>query len=234
MLTPIDFLIAGNWKKVGISISGGADSALLGFLICTYCNIKELHVSTQIRCWKTRPWQRYNSLDVFHWLQNRFPNIKFYRHENFIPPELEWGNIGPTIKLPNGDLKSGNQIILKSFNEYIIHRENLDAWFAGVNLNPEINIQGALEDRNNPKFPSLVTIDNVDICHPFIDIRKDWIIEQYFKFNITALLNLTRSCEGEFENLNYKNYHQGQYVPICKECFWCKEKQWAVEKCKIT
>jgi hypothetical protein len=173
-----------NWKKIGISISGGADSALLAFLLCYYTNVETVHVTTQIRCWKSRPWQRYNSLEVFKWLKNRFPLIKFIRHENFIPPELEWGETGPNIRLNNGEIKSGNQIILKSFNEYIIHREDLEAWFAGVNLNPDINIPGSLDDRNSPKYPSRVNIDGVDICHPFINVQKDWIIKQYYNHDI--------------------------------------------------
>ena len=44
------------------------------------------------------------------------------------------------------------------------------------------------------------------------------------------LFNITRSCEGEFNGINYKTYTPGQFVPLCNECFWCKERAWAIEQ----
>jgi hypothetical protein len=225
-----------KWKKIGISVSGGADSALLLFLLCYYFDY-EIHVTTQIRCWKTRPWQRFNSLEVFNWMQHRFENRKLTRHEGFIPPELEWADKGPNIKDEYGKTKSGNQIILRSHNEYICHSENLNAWFAAVNLNPDIEIDGALEDRNYGHLPPFFEHMKTMICHPFIHTRKDWIMQQYYNYNILDLLNLTRSCEGDkidypdvFGDLDYTNYVPGQYVPECGQCFWCKEREWALNR----
>lgn len=231
----IDLPYNDKWKKIGISVSGGADSALLLFLIAqTYkC---EIHVISQTRCWKTRPWQRYNSIQVFEWVKNKFPSKTLVRHEGFIPPDLEWGATGPNIIDEYGSLKSGNQIILRSHNEYICHKENIDAWFAGVNLNPDVEIEGALEDRNTGHIPAVFDHMNTTICHPFIHVRKDWIIQQYYNLNIIDLLQKTRSCEGDridypeiFGNLDYSTYTPGQYVPECGKCFWCKERKWAIE-----
>lgn len=225
-----------SWKKIGISISGGADSALLAYLICMQTDA-EIHVVSQVRGWKTKPWQRQNSLDVYRWLVNRFHNLSFRRHEGFIPPDLEWGNKGPTIEDEYGKLKSGNQIILRSHNEYIIHKEGLDAWFAAVNKNPDVPFEGALEDRDEGHLPLVMKHMGIDICHPFVYTMKDWIIKQYYDHDILDLLNLTRSCEGDkndypevFGDLDYQTYTPGQYVPECKQCFWCKERDWAISK----
>jgi hypothetical protein len=49
---------------------------------------------------------------------------------------------------------------------------------------------------------------------------------------ITDLLNITRSCEGEFEGIDYKTYIKGQLIPTCGKCFWCKEREWAIEQNK--
>jgi len=222
-----------DWQRIGISLSGGADSALLAFLICSNIDA-EIHIITQIRCWKTRPWQRENSLDVYRWLKNRFKNI-FIRHEGFIPPDLEWGDVGPNLIDEYGKLKSGNQIILRSHNEYICHRYNLNAWFAAVNKNPPFHIDGSLDDRNEGHIPSFINHMGVDVCHPFITTEKNWIIKQYRKNNILDLLDLTRSCEGDniaypeiFGDLDYRTYKPGQYVPICGKCFWCQERNWAL------
>jgi hypothetical protein len=48
--------------------------------------------------------------------------------------------------------------------------------------------------------------------------------------NVEDLLEITRSCEGEFTGIDYKTYVRGQFVPVCGECFWCKEREWAIEQ----
>lgn len=219
-----------SWNKIGISISGGADSALLSYLICS--NTKaEIHFTNQIRLWRSRPWQEYIADQVIDWFKKRFDNV-FFVHRNLIPPELEWADKGPTIVDEYGKLKSGNQIILRSHNEYIANKFKLDALYGGINLNPDVDIPGSLEDRNQGHIPPHYVHDGIHICHPFVRIRKDWIIEQYFKNDIVDLLELTRSCEGEFEGLDYKTYVPGQSVPVCGECFWCKEREWAFGQIK--
>lgn len=225
----MELFLQKDWKRIGISISGGADSTLLAYLICS--NTKaEIHFTNQIRLWKTRPWQEHIADQVIDWFRNRFDNI-FYVHRNLIPPELEWADKGPTIVDEYGKLKSGNQIILRSHNEYIAHRYKLDALYGGLNQNPSIEIEGSLKDRDEGNIylkPHYIHY-GINICHPFVNVKKDWIIGQYFKHNILDLLNLTRSCEGEFEEINYKTYTPGQHVPICGKCFWCKEREWGFE-----
>ena len=229
------------WRNIGISLSGGADSALLAYLICSNTRAN-IHILTNIRMWKTRPWQKYNSIDVYNWLEERFPDLRFTRHENFIPPDLEWGHVGPNIVDEYGKLKSGNQIILRSHAEYIAFRYGLDAWFAGVNKNPTEDFKGKLDDRDvEPNEQDLTPLIRehmgVTVCHPFIYTSKDWIIAQYYKHNIRGLLSLTRSCEGDrthypevFGDLDYRTYIPGQSVPECGKCFWCKEREWAIKE----
>lgn len=230
--------VDSKWKRIGISLSGGADSALLAYLVCANTTA-DIHIVTQTRCWKTRPWQQHVSLKVYNWLQQRFPNLQFTRHEGFIPPELEWGRTGPNLVDEYGKLKSGNQIILRAHNEFIIHKEGLDAWFAGVNKNPDIEIDGALEDRNKGHLPLKMQHIGATICHPFVNTTKDWIVGQYYANNLEELFNITRSCEGDatdypevFGDLDYTNYVPGMHVPVCNQCFWCKERQWAINNAK--
>ena len=217
-----------DWKRIGISLSGGADSALLTYLICkTVSPTTEIHINTQIRLWKTRPWAEHVADNVVAWFKDNFDH-KFYVHKNLVPPDLE----EPTeylIKDEYGKMKPGNRIILRSHNEYIAHKHNLDALYAGVNMNPDVDFPGKVAERDHGHIAPHFVHNGVDICHPFVYTKKNWIIRQYYNNNIESLLNVTRSCEGEFEGLDYTTYKPGMVVPLCGDCFWCKERQWGID-----
>jgi|TARA_R110002124_G_scaffold32066_2_gene108243 7-cyano-7-deazaguanine synthase in queuosine biosynthesis len=224
----MDLYLNKSWKRIGISLSGGADSALLAYLICKNVTITtDIHITSQIRCWRTRPWQEFYVDSVISWLKKEFNN-NFFVHKNLVPPEMEEPNT-TLIKDEYGKMKPGNRIILRSHNEFIANKYKLDAIYVGVNQNPDIDIPGQLDERNEGVLDPHFVHNGVDICHPFVYTKKDWIIRQYYKNSIEDLLDLTRSCEGEFEGLDYTTYTPGQDVPECGECFWCKERQWGID-----
>jgi len=132
----LDIVFDPSWKKVGVNLSGGADSALLTFFVCTIIEKHKLdctvNVITYQRCWETRPWQGYVSEQVYGWLKARFPKIVTDRITNYIPPELEHGVIGPII---NG--RSGDQIIVGSFNRFAAWQNNLNAVLNATSKNPD-------------------------------------------------------------------------------------------------
>ena len=217
-----------NWKRIGISLSGGADSALLAYLILKETDA-DIYFTTQIRMWKTRPWQRYIAQDVVAWLKEHFSN-RIEHIEGFIPPEMEEPNT-TYITDEYGATKPGNRIILRAHNEWVIHTHKLDAWYAAVTKNPE-DVPGGQPERNEGVLPLHMTHMGVDICHPFVYTTKDWIIQQYYDLAITDLLDITRSCEGEFKGLDYTTYTPRDGVPLCGECFWCREREWAIGEVK--
>ena len=63
---------------------------------------------------------------------------------------------------------------------------------------------------------------------PIKFVSKDWVVKQYKDFKILDLFDITRSCEGEFNDITFKTYKPGQFVPLCNTCFWCKEREWAL------
>lgn len=226
ILDGIEIPLQKSWRKIGVSLSGGADSALLAYILMKNTNA-EFYLTTQIRMWKTRPWQRYVAKEVVSWFREKFPN-RIAHLENFVPPEMEEPNT-TYITDEYGKSKPGNRIILRAYNEYVAHTHKLDAWYAGVNLNPSEKFDGALADRNIAVIPVQLEHMGIPVIHPFVNVRKDWIIRQYVNYEIGELLEITRSCEGEFDNLNYLTYQPYQPVPRCGECFWCKEREWGIQ-----
>jgi hypothetical protein len=231
----LDIPFNKDWKKIAISLSGGADSALLAFLICKKITDQELHFISHIRCWKTKPWQKYDAINVYLWLSKKFPNIKMHRHVNFIPPEMEWGDVGPVWTDEYGKKVSGDNIELRAFAEYICHSNDIDIYFNAVTRNPKnVSFSGLpsrdIEPSDKNKHLEFMEHMGKFAAHPFRFLEKNKIIEKYKEEKIWDLFELTRSCEGIFKDIDYKNYIPNQYVPICGECFWCKEREWAVEQ----
>ena len=227
-----------DWNSIGISLSGGADSALLAYLICSLVPEKFLiHVVSHTRMWKTRPWQQEDSKRVFDWLSVRFPKLKLVRHVSFIAPDIEYGNMGPNIKDEYGKMVSGENAQQRAYAEYICFKYNIDAYFNAVTCNPKnVDFKGMEErdieaTKDNTHLEYMIHMGRV-ASHPFRFVDKSWVVSKYKELDIMELFDITRSCEGEFEDINYTNYTAGQYVPTCGECFWCKEREWAIEQSK--
>lgn len=244
----LDIPFSADWKRIGINVSGGADSSCLAMLlgkIITENNYDcKIHIVTFNRCWDTRPWQGPIALNVFNKLKDMYPGVIVDRHINYIPPELEWGNTGGPIL--NG--KSGDQIEGASFNAFISYTQKLDALFNATSKNPgEDGFDNRLLKRD--KDPENGVLEDVIFlrkgtyfCHPFRFVKKNWIVAQYYLHSAQDLYNTTRSCEGDINDGKAKeiipngldDYKPGMFIPLCESCFWCLERSWAESKLEDT
>ena len=235
----LDIVFDPKWQKIGVNLSGGADSALLTFMLCEIISKHGLqtkvNVITYQRCWETRPWQGYVSLQVFNKLKDMYPTIIQDRITTYIPPELEHGVIGPIV---NG--RSGDQIIVGSFNKFAAWHYNLDAVFNATSKNPDDSRSDRMKNRDkdaNDGSLQDVWIEQRGkvLAHPFRFVKKDWIVAQYFLYKVEDLYYTTRSCEGDIEQHNiikqacdhYSKYEDGMQIPECGQCWWCEERNWA-------
>jgi len=234
---PFDF----KWKNIAISLSGGADSALLAYLLCDTAKQADqnitIHIINHTRMWKTRPWQQHDADRVYNWLFQRFYHTTFKRHTNFIAPDIEYGNIGPNLTDEYGKQVSGDNIQQRAYAEFVCHKYDIDAYYNAVTRNPRLTNFNGMQERDiepteNNKHLSVMQHMDRWAVHPFRFVEKDWVVKQYKRLDITDLFEITRSCEGEFDGIDYKTYNPGQHVPVCGECFWCKEREWAIEQSK--
>ena len=227
-----------DWKNIAIAVSGGADSALLAYMVCQ--TVKELdvnatiHIINHVRCWKTKPWQQDNADTVYNWLFQRFYHTTFKRHINFIAPDLEYGNIGPNLTDEYGKKVSGDNIQSRAYAEFICKKYNIDAFYNGVTRNPRLAAFNGMRERDiepTEDNTHLLAMEHLGIMvfHPFRFTDKSEIVKMYKHLDIMELFEITRSCEGTIEGIDYTNYTPGQDVPVCGECFWCKERAWAIE-----
>jgi len=228
-----------EWKNVAISVSGGADSALLAYMVCELAKEHDItvHVINHVRMWKTRPWQQYDGERVYNWLFQRFYHTTFKRHVNFIAPEIEYGNIGPNLTDEYGKKVSGDNIQQRAYGEFICNKYNIDAYYNAVTRNPRLAAFNGMRERDiepseDNKHLERMTHMGVEVLHPFRFIDKSEIVKKYKELDLIELFEITRSCEGEFEGIDYTTYTPGQFVPTCGECFWCKEREWAIEQSK--
>lgn len=237
----LDIPLDKKWKRIGVNLSGGADSALLTYLLCKIIDENQLETQIDIvtfqRCWETRPWQGYIAQQVYMWLLNNFPSIISKRHLCYIPPELEHGVIGPIV-----DGRSGDQIIVGSYNKYAAWHYKLEAVYNATSKNPDNLREDRMRNRDkdavqghvkdlwdvNPRVQSV-------FVHPFRFVKKDWIVAQYHINEIIDLYKITRSCEGDINHHDnvreacghFKDYHEGMHIPECGQCWWCEERSWA-------
>ena len=236
-----------NWKKIGVNLSGGADSACLTMLLCNHIVKNNLNtkicVITFIRCWNTRPWQKSIAEHVYRYLKEMYPSIIQDQLFCFIAPEIEHSSIGNIV-----NNRSADQITVSSFNEYVSFVHNLDAIFNATSKNPSgTEFEDRMKNRDIEidfaKLQDLYYIKKkVVYLIPFKYVEKDWIVAQYKIFGQWNLFETTRSCEGNFITsqeirrtiTSLSQYTPNKKVEVCKLCFWCREREWALDRLDIT
>jgi hypothetical protein len=234
----VDIPFNAEWTNVAISVSGGADSALLAYLVCDLADHQgrdvTVHIITHVRTWKTHPWDQHHADQVYEWLFKKFYYLEFIRHTNFIAPDIEYGITGPNLTDEYGKKVSGDNIQQRAYAEFICHKYDIDAYYNAVTRNPsQVQLGGMperdLEPTEENKYLEYMIHMGCVASHPFRFVDKSWVLKQYKRLGIMDLFDTTRSCDSEFSGIDYKTYEAGQYIPTCGKCFYCKERAWAIE-----
>tara|TARA_Y100000385_G_C13046538_1_gene617752 strand:- start:735 stop:1424 length:690 start_codon:yes stop_codon:yes gene_type:complete len=205
-----------NNKTIGISMSGGADSTLLCFLLAN--TIKEKNLNIQI--------QPFNGYDIWcsgdsaglpeiiKYLQNKFPTVKLHW-----PISVVFNTKG--IKEKGLDKNS----YIRPLSEKLAKNKIIDVLVNALCLGPPTEIQQSFNLRSDggswgifrrpghELWEEIEKFSNTPKA-PFVGIDKRFIIQCYYDFNEQDLLQKTNSCTEPIGN--------------CGECWWCQEKKWAL------
>ena len=219
LVTPMGFPIS----TVGVWVSGGADSALMLYLLCKQIVDNKLPIKVQ-PC----------TVDYKRPYQNIGYNIAFKVKEildcddTILAPQV-YNPVGDTVWTPD-ELKQQ----FKDINRVNFTNRHIQALYTGTTLNPPVAIQeqfqyGVLQDIESVRGRDVVkqinkyqvheidgeTFEFIEI-RPFLETDKQGIGNLYKQHNLMDnLFPLTRSCE----DLNTVTGH-------CGVCWWCEERLW--------
>jgi hypothetical protein len=194
-----------NVTRIGIKMSGGADSSLLAYLLAKYIAHSKLDIELFpiIIIEKSAPFQEQFTKSVIKFTEQE---IDFKFKKSFVYAH----KIG------------GDKIQLMREIEATLFDSNLlDCIISGTTQEPRqgFNAEGK-------KGPADLRVGNFqqiwgNIYTPFINIDKKDLALIYKEHNLlSTLFPITRSCVKE--TMNFDTH--------CGKCWWCNERSWAFGK----
>jgi hypothetical protein len=197
-----------NKKTIGISMSGGADSTMLCYLIANTIHQKNLNI-------KIQPYNGYDLWcssdsaglpEIIKYLQNKFPSVT-----------IHWPIA--TIFDTKGSLEKGTDknSYIRPLIDNLVAKGIIDQVMHAVCLGPPVSVQETFEGWGifrQPGHRLWEEIEKPANIAPFVTIDKRFIMQCYKDFGIEKLLRMTNSCTAPQGN--------------CSECWWCQERAWAI------
>lgn len=206
---PIHFNLPTFFKKVGIKISGGADSAIVAYMLAKYIK-EERPDMTIIPITVTHIQKNYQvefSKKVMAFIENEF-DIKF--GEQYVSMAESEETYAQTQ----------HDLVNKLFSD-----NTIDCLYMGLTHNPPMEvmmtfapmvIEAGFPDRNHtaPKNPKI----SMSRYAPLINMDKKEVAELFRQYGLMdTLFPLTRSCEDVTTD----------FTEHCKiKCFHCHERFW--------
>lgn len=202
-------------RTIGISMSGGADSTILCYMVAKTSYQRNLNITIQ-------PW---GGLDL--WApkdgEGLFEIIKFIKNE-FPTVNIRWPMV--TVFDTQGSHEDHKNTYIRPFRQTVVGRV-VNFIIAGGTSGPPLEAQQKFttngdESLRIQRLPgyrlydtelSTTTIERM----PFKDVDKRFVLEMYKMWNLVPLLEKTWSCTQPVET-------------PCGGCWWCQERAWTVRQ----
>ena len=198
-------------NRVGIRLSGGADSAILAYMLAIYKRDYRPHLTLHpITCVNDKkPYQEIFAKNVVKKI-TELTGVEFGEH---------------FVKDINGDNYAGNQGIVV---DELYSQRKLDIHYMGETMNPPPNVeeeegwifQGNGRDPSRDSFGDIY----IPVCihKPLRNINKKGTKELYEYFGVLdSLYPITRSCEMQTDNKLFQSFDVH-----CDRCWFCLERKW--------
>lgn len=217
--------------KIGMSLSGGADSAILLYILMK--NLKNRHLKIYSLLAHDRKTAMEHHVDkIVETCSELTGNTNFTLHKTYKENQIVdtlfdyWKEIlnnnevdvmyvGLT-KFPPNDVYE--QFEEKQPNWHVeLRHENTERPLRGIEIpvRADTNTEFLIADQSKLSAPS-ISIDE-RVYAPFANLNKKDIASMYESLSVTDILfPVTRSCEDPT--------HLGSH---CGVCWWCNEREWA-------
>lgn len=194
-------------KNVGIRISGGADSAMLAYMMAVYKRDyrPDIKLFPMTVVHPKKPYQAIFSQSVLDKIYD-LTGIQFEKLDAFYPEYTEHFDF---VKEQS------------TARETWLVQKKIDHYFIGETMNPPIEVEkefiftggGRDQSRDGP----ILDRPNMLKVRVFRNIDKKGVAELYAKFDVLdSLFPITRSCEK----------HTTDFKSHCDVCWFCKERFW--------
>jgi len=213
-------------KNIGIKLSGGADSAMVTYLLCKYITDEQHYEKTLVpftTIHGNKPTNLWYALKVKWWMQENFPKVKWY--EEHFTNHANGTNYGDKVNELSDELFEKKIIDFKYSGVTANPPREVHVKFKGVGdptsgIPPGGGLNGGLPfDRDKVEGQKIDTSSG----KIFANIDKQGIAELYQQYDlIDTLFPLTRTCEAKWNNT--------EKIPHCGECVWCEERLWGFGK----
>lgn len=210
----LNIRIPKNVSNVGLKISGGADSAIVGYILSKYIvterpNLRIVPITVDQ---EGKSFQIKFAKEIINYYKTIFGDI-YLDHYTDISPIPENTNYIKTQEILTNKMYRNNLI---QFH------------FAGITANPpkgaipmHIYKNGWIDPPDRQRSTSFKDIYVDNRCLPLINFDKKDVAELYKYFNVfETLFTLTRSCEKYTEDFSQH----------CGNCWFCAEREWGFGK----
>jgi len=204
--------ILDDKKKIGINLSGGADSALVLYMLANESASKKFDIIPITGIDIKRPTNIWNAREIVDLIQEKFPESNIKDHEeNRYEKEHE---------KDKSNIHSQHERSLFRDNkvDLIVHCRTSNPPLKIAKENNLLEKREEIRDHDQQKslFPG-----NKKYYFPLTLVDKRFVAEEYKKLNLMEnLFPITASCIAYADKTD-------NFTKPCKECWWCKEKKWA-------
>lgn len=189
---------------VGVSLSGGADSAILAYILMSHYT-SPIHFFT-IASKEKRFITIKHSCEIIQKCIELTGNNNVFHHITYVDKQERKFFLNFLID----SCEKFQLEIMHTSTTNVPNEEVLNSFSS--TLDPDILI------RRSPNIKkSVFSVYNKKIYHPFVNLNKKNIKDLYDELNVLEkLFPLTRSCESTLE-----------FDKHCQTCWWCEERFWA-------